>query len=145
MNYVVDRRGDKAWEWNVNKTQRMETSTEQDRRMQQRERKKLDFDRVRLLITTRPFSACRCRSISRLAHELIRGRTHLNDGGSGDCADALRAYVENSLKNADVAGHHEATCDGWIDVTAADVTESLKMQSKRREINSFAQFNQSFN
>lgn len=57
--------------------------------------------------------------------ELITDGTHLNDGSSGNCADALRADVENALKDADIASHHEADCDCWVDMTAADVTESL--------------------
>lgn len=80
-----------------------------------------------------PSSARRCYSISRLTLELIRGQTHLDDGGSGDRSDALRAHVENSLKNADVASHHETACDGRIDVTATDMSESLEKEINREE------------
>lgn len=52
-------------------------------------------------------------------------RTHLNDGSSGNCTDALRADVEGSFEKADVASNHETTGDGRVDVTAADMSESL--------------------
>lgn len=51
--------------------------------------------------------------------------THLNDGSSSDRADALRADVEDSFENADIAGDHETDGDSRVDMTAADVTESL--------------------
>lgn len=72
--------------------------------------------------------------ISRFAREKKRAGpitwTHLDDGRPGDCADALRADVEGAFQEADVAGHHETAGDGRVDVTAADVPESLPRERK---------------
>lgn len=134
MNYVVDRTSDKAWEWNANKTQRMKTSTEQVQLIQrERAKEKKNLILIAFAFLIAPSSARRCYSISRLTLELIRGQTHLDDCCSGDRSDALRAYVEHSLKNADVASHHETACDGRIDVTATDMSESLEKEINREE------------
>lgn len=66
--------------------------------------------------------------ISRFAREKTANQitwTHLNDGSPGNCTDALRADIEGTFQEADVAGNHETTGDGRVDVTAADVSESL--------------------
>lgn len=55
--------------------------------------------------------------------------THLNDGGTSNRADALRANVESSFENANVSGDHETACHSWIDVAAADMSESLRKRN----------------
>lgn len=46
----------------------------------------------------------------------------------------MRADVENSFQNADVSGNHQTAGDRGIDVTAADMPESLE---KREKVNKF--------
>lgn len=52
-------------------------------------------------------------------------KAYLNDGSSGCSPYTLSHNIGECLQHADVSADEKTTCDGRIDVTSADVTESL--------------------
>lgn len=93
-----------------------ETSTEQVQLTHEREKAAKTW-----------FWSCSLVAEKKRANQITR--THLNDGSPCNCTDALRADIEGTFEKADVAGNHETTGDGRVDVTAADVSESLPREN----------------
>lgn len=53
-------------------------------------------------------------------------RSHLEDGGAGDGADALHHDVEGAFQQADVTSYHHAARHRRVDVTPAHVADRLQ-------------------
>lgn len=102
---------DKAWEWSVEQVK--ERSEQLQLIHERRENKNLiwivfTFDYISIVCFSST-TKVRASSSNRWRVKTaiwLEGKTYFNDGSPSNCADALRAYVEDSFEYADVSGNH---------------------------------------